>query len=171
YGVLSAVMSMSPSKELALFMSQMGFMIGIMLSILSIIPLVYTYGTWGAVFWLSTFAALAGVVLFLVSAARMIRIILRYKLGFSSLVLLSSNWFFIRSPNRNNFFFITLLLVGSAVSFALGFLLPYTGEVIIYSPEWIGLIISAIGSALLSTALLIRARRKAVQLEAMSDEQ
>jgi DNA-binding transcriptional ArsR family regulator len=170
YGVLSAVMSMSPTKELELFMSQLGFMIGIMLTIVSIIPLMLSYGSWGAVFWLSTFAAFTGLVVFIISLVKMVGIIKKYKLGFSSLVFLSSNWFFIRSPNRNNFFIITLLIVGSAVSTALGLLLPYTGGVQVYTLEWIGLIMAAISSASLSTLLLIRARRKARHLEEMTDE-
>jgi DNA-binding HxlR family transcriptional regulator len=171
YGVLSAVMSMSPTKELELFMSQMGFMIGIMFTILIAIPMVLSYGTWGIVFWLSTFATLIGLVVFIGSSVRMVGIIRKYKLGFSSFVFISSNWFFIRSPNRNNFFIITMLIVGSAVSIALGFLLPYTGDVLLFSLEWIGLIISAIGSTVLSIVFIIRARKKAHHLEDTTDEQ
>jgi len=54
YGVLSAVMSMSPRKELELFLSQMGMIVGLLISVLGIIPLALTYGTWGIEFWLSS---------------------------------------------------------------------------------------------------------------------
>ena len=171
YGVLSAVMAMSPTKELELFMSQMGFMIGIMLSILSVVPLIMGYGTGGLVFFMSLIATLVGVVVFLASGAKMIVIIKRFKVGFSSLLFLSSNWFFIRSPNRNNFFIITLFAIGSFVCLMLGILLPYSGVLLLFTLEWIGLITSAIGSALVTTVLVIRARKKAHHLEEMSDEQ
>ncbi|MFW9801678.1 MAG: winged helix-turn-helix domain-containing protein [Candidatus Thorarchaeota archaeon] len=170
YGVLSAVMSMSPTKELELFMSQMGFMIGIMLTILSIVPLLTSYGG-GLVFFMSAIAAVGGTIVFLVSGAKMVGIIRRFRVGFSALLFLSSNWFFIRSPNRNNFFIITLFAIGSFVSLALGFLLPYSGVLHLFTLEWIGLITSAIGSAVLTIALVVRARRKAHHLEEMSDEQ
>ena len=41
YGVLSAVMSMSPRKELELFLSQMGMIVGLLISVLGIIPLAF----------------------------------------------------------------------------------------------------------------------------------
>jgi hypothetical protein len=151
-------------------MSQIGFMIGIMLTILSIVPLTMSY-TGGIVFFMSAIAAVAGAIVFLASGAKMVGIIRKFKVGFSALLFLSSNWFFIRSPNRNNFFIITLFAIGSFVSLTLGFLLPYTGVIQLFTLEWIGLITSAIGSALLTFALVVRARRKAHHLEEMSDEQ
>ncbi|MGY5853072.1 MAG: helix-turn-helix domain-containing protein [Candidatus Thorarchaeota archaeon] len=165
YGVLSAVMSMSPRKELSLFLSQIGMIIGLMATILSIIPMGLNYGTWGIEFWLSSLAMTTALVVAIVSTAKMVRIIRKYHLGFSSMVFLSSNWFFIRSPNRNNFFIITMFAVGFLVSLALGFLLPYTGEIQVFTLEWISLIISSITSGLLTSAFLIRAKRNANRLE------
>jgi DNA-binding transcriptional ArsR family regulator len=170
YGVLSAVMSMSPTKELELFMSQIGFMIGIMLTILSVAPLLMNYGG-GFLFYMSVGAASAGTIVFLASGVKMVGIIRKLKVGFSALLFLSSNWFFIRSPNRNNFFIITLFAIGSFVSLTLGFLLPYSGVLQLFTLEWFGLLTSAIGSALLTIALVIRARRKAYHLEEIADEQ
>ena len=171
YGVLSAVMSMSPRKELQLFLSQLGLIIGIVATLLGVIPLVLSYGTWDLVFWLSGMMTLVGFAVLIVSITKMVGIIRKYRLGFSSMVFLSANWFFIRSPNRNNFFFITLLVIGAVFSVALAFLLPYSGEIQLFSLEWIGLITSSIGSALLFTLFLIRAKRKAIRLEEMADEQ
>ncbi|MFW9890404.1 MAG: helix-turn-helix domain-containing protein [Candidatus Thorarchaeota archaeon] len=170
YGVLSAVMSMSPTKELELFMSQMGFTLGIMLTILSIVPLIMRYGG-GIIFFMSAIAALTGTIVFLASGATMVGIIRKFRVGFSALLFLSSNWFFIRSPNRNNFFIITLFAIGTFVSLTLGILLPYLGVLQLFTLGWTGLITSSIGLMLLTIALAVRARKKAHQLEEMSDEQ
>ncbi len=170
YGVLSAVMSMSPKRELELFMSQLGLMVGIITTFLCIIPFMMSYGTWDIVFWLSGVTSLIAFSFFIVSTTKMVRIIRRYRLGFSSMVFLSSNWFFIRSPNRNNFFFITFLVIGAAISIALAFLLPYAGEIQLFAQEWFGLVIASIGSIVLSTWFLIRAKKKANRLEEMVDE-
>jgi predicted transcriptional regulator len=170
YGVLSAVMAMSPKKELELFLSQLGLMVGIMTTLLGIIPFVMSYGTLDIVMWLSGLSSFVGFAVFIVSVVKMVRIVRTYRLGFSSIVFLSSNWFFIRSPNRNNFFVSTLLAVGAAIGIALSFLLPYSGEVQLFTNEWFGLVISSIGSLLLSTFFLIRAKKKANQLEETTDE-
>ena len=171
YGVLSAVMSMSPRKELDLFLNQMGMIVGLMISGLSTIPLVLTYGTWGIEFWLFSIIEILALAFGLIAGAKMIGIIRKYKLGFSSFVFLSSNWFFIRSPNRNNFFVASFLTIGFFIGIALGFLLPYTGEMVLLSLEWNGIISSAMVSGLLSITVLIRAKRKAEQLEELGHEQ
>ncbi|MHA2462065.1 MAG: winged helix-turn-helix domain-containing protein [Candidatus Thorarchaeota archaeon] len=171
YGVLSAVMSMSPKKELELFTSQLGAMVGFMMTIFSIIPLGLFYGTWGFEFWLSVIAEVTALVISVVSTVKMIRIIRRFKLGFSAFVFVQSSWFFIRSPNRNSFFIITVFVIGFFLSFVLGFLLPYSGAMQLFTLEWYSLITSAMGSGLLSIAFIIRARKKADQLEETTNEQ
>jgi DNA-binding transcriptional ArsR family regulator len=171
YGVLSAVMTMSPRKEMSLFLNQNGMIAGSMVAILSIIPLVLNYGVWDIISWISLATTIVGFVIFIVSSAKMVGIIRKYKLGISSMVFLSSNWFFIRSPNRNNFLIITMFTVGFFVSLCLGFILPYVGEMEWFSLQWIGLIISSISSGLLSLVFLNRANRKAKRLEEISNEQ
>jgi len=170
YGVLSAVMSMSPTKELELFTSQMGIMVGFLVAILSIIPFGMGYGTESFIFWISGISIFSALALAIVSSAKFIRIVRRYKLGVSVFVFMSSNWFFIRSANRNSFFIITMLTIGAFVTGALAFLLPYSGEILMYSLEWFSLIVPAINSGLLTIGLLIRARRKAHQLEESANE-
>ena len=171
YGVLSAVMSMSPKKELDLFTSQLGAMVGFLMIIFSIIPLLLYYGTWGLEFWLSVISELSALVISAISTVRMIRIIRKFKLGFSAFVFVQSSWFFIRSPNRNSFFIITVFVIGFFVSLMLGVFLPYSGAMQLFTLEWIGLFRSAIGSGLLSIVFLIRAKRKADQLEETTNEQ
>lgn len=170
YGVLSAVISMSPTKELELFMSQFGMMIGIMLTILTIIPFTLDYGSGTIIFLLSGVSFFASLALAIGCTAKMIGILRKYKLGFSVMVFLSSNWFFIRSPNRNSFFVITLFAIGAVVVGMLSLLLPYSGAVLIFSPEWYGLIMTAVGSVVLTTVFSIRAKRKADKLEEINSE-
>jgi hypothetical protein len=114
---------------------------------------------------------LAGLAFFIISTVRMVRIIRQYKLGFSSMVFLSLNWFFIRSANRNNFFIITFLLIGFVVNLGLSFLLPYSGVIPIFSLEWSELMASALATGLLSCIFFIRAQKKATQLEETTHEQ
>ncbi|MHA2425717.1 MAG: winged helix-turn-helix domain-containing protein [Candidatus Thorarchaeota archaeon] len=171
YGVLSAVMSMSPRKELELFASQMGMMMGFIFTILSIIPVGIYYGTGGLEFWFGVVTLLCALTLALGSMIKMFSILSKLKVGLSVLLFLSTNWFFIRSPNRNSFFLITMFAVGAVMSGALAILLPYVGEIALYSIQWFSLISSSIGSALLTLALSIRAKRKADRLEEMNGEQ
>ncbi|MHA2084851.1 MAG: DUF7347 domain-containing protein [Candidatus Thorarchaeota archaeon] len=171
YGVLSAVMSMSPKKELELFMSQLGAMIGFLVSIFSVIPLFLYYGTWGFEFWLSVISELIGLGLSVVSTAKLIGIVRRLKVGFSAFIFLQSSWFFIRSRNRNSFFVITVFVIGFFVSLMLSVLFPYSGVIQLFTLEWFGLITSATGSGLLSIAFVIRAKKKADQLEETTNDQ
>ncbi len=170
YGVLSAVMSMSPSKELGLFACQMGMMLGFVMTILSIIPFAIGYNSGNPEFWIGAILLSVSLVLAIGSTGKVIGILRRYKLGFSVVVFLSTNWFFIRSPNRNSFFGITLFAVGAIIASALAFLLPYSGEMLPFTIQWYGIVTSAIGSAVLALALSIRAKRNAERLEETNNE-
>lgn len=170
YGVLSAVMSMSPRKELNLFMSQIGMMIGFILTILSIIPFALGYGSGSLVFWISSISLLLSLTLAIASIAKMISILRKFRVGFSVVLFLSASWFFIRSPNRNSFFGITLLTVNAIITGALSFLLPYTGEVMLFTLEWFGLVSVAICFMVLAIALSLRARKRAARLEEQNNE-
>ena len=171
YGVLSAVMSMSPRKELELFASQMGMMLGFVMVILSIIPFGFGFGTWSIEFWLSVIILSLLLVLTFVSTAKMILILRRYKLGFSIVLFLSSNWFFIRSPNRNSFFGVTLLAIGTILTSALSLLLPYSGAISLFTLEWYVLVSAAIVFATLTLGLSFRTKRNADRLEDANNEQ
>ena len=171
YGVLSVVMSMSPRKELVLFMSQLGMMAGFLFTVLSFISLILHYDSGSLWFWLSGLALTFSLLLAIRSTVTMIGILRNFKLGLSVLVFLSSNWFFIRSPNRNYFFAITMLVVAAIVPGALSILLPSVGEMLFFSLEWIGLVISAVTSACLVVFFSVRAKRKADRLEALYNEQ
>ena len=171
YGVLSAVMSMSPRRELELFASQMGMMIGSMFSIICLLPLLIEFNLGPVFYGVSLFALFASLGVTLVSTAKMISIISKLKVGVSAILFLSTNWFFIRSPNRNRFFFITMFIVGAVISGILAIILPYTGEMLLFSYQWYGLVISGFGSAIIATYLSIRAKRNADRLEEMNGEQ
>ena len=171
YGVLAAVMSMNPRTELALFTSQVGLMLGFLAAIFGGIGIALSYERWDFEFLGSSTVMFTGLALFIISTARMVRMIRQYKLGFSSMVFLSLNWFFIRSANRNNFFIVTFLLAGFVVTLALSLLLPYSGVMTIFSLEWYELLASSIVTGLLSCIFFMRALRKANQLEETTREQ
>ena len=170
YGVLSAVLAMSPKKELKLFVSQIGMMAGLMLTILSIIPFVLGYSSGSFEFWLGAISPSIALVVAIGSTAKVIGILRKYKLGFSVILFLSTNWFFIRSPNRNSFFGITLFSIGAIIGGALAIILPYSGAMLAFTLQWYGIISSVIGSLVLAIALFIRARRNAERLEDANNE-
>ncbi|MFX1560613.1 MAG: hypothetical protein ACFFBL_08485, partial [Promethearchaeota archaeon] len=76
-----------------------------------------------------------------------------------------SNWYFIRSPNRNSFFIITMASVVAVVAGALAFALPFSGAIFLFSRVWYGLVLGAIGFGALTILLFIHAIRKANRLE------
>ncbi|MBN2230710.1 MAG: helix-turn-helix transcriptional regulator [Candidatus Thorarchaeota archaeon] len=171
YNVLGAVMSMSPRKELQLFLGQMGMMIGFMLTIISLIPVLLTYGVWDLWSWLAIIAFSAALTVGLGSLVKVVSMVAKYKLGFSVLLFLSPNWFFIRSPNRNSFFIITGTTAVSVVSFLLLIILPYAGEIALYSPVWFGLLLFGALMTTITVGLVIHAKRRADRLEEMNSEQ
>ncbi len=170
YGVLSAVISMSPKKELELFSNQIGLLLGLLFGTIGTIAALLTYETGGLEFLLSFILASSTVIFGLVSGAKMVGIITKYKLGFSSFLFLSSNWFLIRSRNRNNFFIISMLCAGFFVAITLTFVLPFSGEMILYSMQWYSLLSIVVGSGLLSVLFYNRAKKKADRLEEMANE-
>jgi DNA-binding transcriptional ArsR family regulator len=171
YGVLSAVMSMSPRKELELFASQMGMMVGTVLTIVSLIPFALSYSFGTLVYQIAVITLIASAILGIGSTAKMIGILRKLKVGFSVVLFLGSNWFFIRSPNRNRFFFITMFAVGAVVIGALAGILPFSGVIPLFSQIWYTLTLSAIGSAVLTIAFFIDAKRNADRLEEINGEQ
>ena len=86
------------------------------------------------------------------------------------MLFLSYYWFFIRSANRNQFFAIMMLTIGAIIAGALAFLLPYTGEMAIFTIEWYSLVSVAAGLATLTVILSVRAKRRADHLEAVDSE-
>jgi DNA-binding transcriptional ArsR family regulator len=171
YGVLSAVMSMSPRKELSLFLTQMGMMIGFMCTILSSIPFIFYFGTGTPAAWISSIGFAGFLLLTLGSLIRLVSILRKYKLGFSVVVFLSYNWFFIRSPNRNSFFVISILIVVTFLTGTLSFLLPFAGNILLFSGEWFALVGICVVAAVLAIALGIHARRVTALLEETDSDQ
>lgn len=170
YGVLSAVMSMSPKRELDLFLYQMGTVFGLFVGVFSLVAAVLTYGVSWTLFWPSVALGLAALVIALRSTWKMVGIIRKMKLGLSSLVFLQLNWFLIRSPNRNGFLIITFFAIGSFVNGFLFLLLSYSGELALYSLQWVGMLLGTIFTTLLTIALTARVRSRTLQLEAAGIE-
>lgn len=169
YGVLSAVMSMSAGKELDLFASQMGIIFGVMFTMFSIFTEL-NYGAGNLSFWLGRITLPIALMLAIISTANMIRILKKFNVGFSVLLFLSSDWFFIRSPNRNIFFGIGITAVIAAICSFFTIILPFVGEIAMFSIQWYGLILGTIGFSVLAFTLSIRAKRKADHLDAINGE-
>jgi len=170
YNVLSAVMDMSPRKEMDLFLGQMGMMVGFMLTVISIIPVLLTYGT--STIWslLSVVLLSCSIFLSLISLGKVLSIVTKYKLGFSVLFFLSSNWFFVRSPNRNSFFVISGTTAITVVLFLLTIILPLAEEITLFSPIWFGAVLFGAIMATISITLAFDAKKRADELEEISNE-
>ncbi len=171
YGVLSAFMSMSPRKELDLFMSQMGMMVGSMFSLTWINRILIGVNTGGLFYGLAIIGLLVSLSVAIISTVKMVNIIRKFEVGFSSMVFLSTVWPFFKSPNRNSFFVITIFIFGAIFTGIAGIGLTYTAVFPIFSPVWFGFISNGVVSATIATILSIRAKRKADRLEAMNGDQ
>ena len=182
YGVLSAVMSMSPRQELRLFMNQIGMIVGFVFLSFSIIPFsrLFRFPEFGigaisfpiaVVFWIGAISFPIAVVLFYRTTSNVLEIITKFRLGLSAILFFSTNWFLIRSPNRNSFAIVTLATVGTLILGALAFLLPMSGRMFLYTQEWYNLLAITAGSVILTFALSIHAKRKVERLEESNSEQ
>jgi DNA-binding transcriptional ArsR family regulator len=172
FGVLSAAMSMSPRTELTLFASQMGLMFGSMVSMLSLVVIAVndalTLNLMLPILFLPLFL---GFPIAIISLVKMLGILRRLKVGFSVILFLGRNWFFIRSPNRNTFFLLTLTIVGTVICGVFTIVLPFVRMIALFSIQWYGLTLGTIGLAILTVALFIHARKRADRLEEMNSEQ
>jgi len=171
FGVLSAAMSMSPRTELTLFASQMGFMFGSMVSILTFALLAINNAlTPGLILPMLFLPLFIGFPIAIISIVKMIGILRRLKVGFSVILFLGNNWFLIRSPNRNTFFLLTFTIAGTVICSILTIILPFVSVIVLFSIQWYGLTLSTIGFAILTVALFIRAKRRADRMEEIADE-
>ncbi|MBD3406112.1 MAG: helix-turn-helix domain-containing protein [Candidatus Lokiarchaeota archaeon] len=151
YGVLSAVLSMSPKQEVSLYMNQMGLVFGFMGVIFSliIIGISISENVFG---W--QIGAIVATISILVLGRSMIkvgRMIRRLKVGISAIIFLQPDWFLIRSPNRNNFLAVTIASVTGFVLAILIIALSYSGPLVIPSIE--ALVMSVIGVVFLAVAV------------------
>jgi DNA-binding HxlR family transcriptional regulator len=184
YGVLSAVMSMSPRQELRLFMNQIGMIVGFVLMIFSFIPFSRLFRSLGfglgdisfpiaVIFWIGAISFPISVVLFIRTSSNVLEIITKFRLGFSAILFFSTNWFLIRSPNRNSFLIVTLVTVGAIILGALTFLLPMSpmSGMFLYTQEWYNLLAITAGSTILAFALSTHVKRRVERLEESNSEQ
>jgi DNA-binding HxlR family transcriptional regulator len=182
YGVLSAVMSMDPRQEVRLFMNQIGMIVGFVLMIFSFIPFSRLFGSpdfglgaisfpMAVVFWIGVISFPISIVFTVRTSSNVLEIVNKFRLGFSAILFLSTSWFFIRSPNRNSFFIITLMTIGTIIAGALTFLLPMSGRIFLYTPESYNLILITSVSIILTFAFAIYIKRKLDRLEESDSEQ
>jgi DNA-binding HxlR family transcriptional regulator len=182
YGVLSAVMSMDPRQEVRLFMNQIGMIVGFVLMIFSFIPFSRLFGSpdfglgaisfpMAVVFWIGVISFPISIVFTVRTSSNVLEIVNKFRLGFSAILFLSTSWFFIRSPNRNSFFIITLMTIGTIIAGALTFLLPMSGRIFLYTPESYNLILITSVSTILTFAFAIYIKRKLDRLEESDSEQ
>jgi DNA-binding HxlR family transcriptional regulator len=184
YGVLSAVMSMDPRQELRLFMNQIGMIVGFVLMIFSLIPFSRLFNSpdfgfglgaisfpMAVVFWIGVISFPISIVFTVRTGSNVLEIVNKFRLGFSAILFLSTSWFFIRSPNRNSFFIITLMTIATIIAGALTFLLPMSGRIFLYTPESYNLILITSVSTILTFAFAIYIKRKLDRLEESDSEQ
>ncbi|NWF96968.1 MAG: hypothetical protein HXY34_12575 [Candidatus Thorarchaeota archaeon] len=165
YGVLFAVLSMSPRKEYHLFMVQMGWITGLLWFIHSVEWSSLGHATGSIAFWLSIFSLVCSSALTVASIARMLAILRNYHLGLSVMVFLSSNWFFIRSPNRNRFGLVLVLTLGTYLMAATTVAATYAGSPGLLSSAWCLQACATASLATLLVALLAYAKKQADALE------
>lgn len=132
YGVLYAAIAMNPRQELTLFLGQLGFPVGGILLLYGVLlGVISSFGGTSNPFR----GPLMGVVcagciilgFFCVGGSLVIlgTFVTRYKLGLSSLLLMKTEWFLIRSPNRGIFQFLPVFAM-------VGILLPMSTFIIVY---------------------------------------
>ena len=171
FGVLSAAMSMSPRTELTLFASQMGLMFGSIISVMGLAILavsdLLTIGYMSPMLLIPLFI---GCPLAIISFVKMIGVLSRLKVGLSVLLFLGTNWFLIRSPNRNTFLILVVTIVGAMMCSILAIIFPFARLIIFNSIQWFGLLLGTIFFATLTAVLFKEAKKKADRLEEINGE-
>jgi DNA-binding transcriptional ArsR family regulator len=132
YGVLYAAIAMNPKQELTLFTGQFGIPFGSIALLYGVLlGVISTFGRGENPFrgplMIGVCSFLIVLGFFCVGCSLWIlgTFVRRYNLGFSSLLLLKTEWFMIRSPNRG--LFICLPSFGM-----LGIFLPMSAFILIY---------------------------------------
>ncbi|TXT57924.1 MAG: conserved membrane protein of unknown function [Candidatus Thorarchaeota archaeon] len=165
YGVLSAVLSLSSKQEVSLFMNQMGLVFGLMGTIFSIIFMGISIDE-GIFGWqvASVFALISILTLgrSMIKVGSMIR---NLKVGLSAILFFQTDWFLIRSPNRNNFLAVIISSITGLVLTILVIALSYSGPLVIPSLEAIIMMVSGFVSLAVAVIYIRRAYRHAELLE------
>ncbi|MFW9767216.1 MAG: winged helix-turn-helix domain-containing protein [Candidatus Thorarchaeota archaeon] len=167
YGVLSAVISMTPREELELFKSQIGSFFGILFMFISLIGMFVT-NPLGFVFGFVCFALSIGLTI--ISINNIVKLARKYDLGLSVLLLISQDWFLMRSPNRGNFLVFGAFAFPSVLFMALYILLAASGAIPWVSQTGVALIMISLFTAPFAIGIADAAIKKVEELESMESE-
>ncbi|UCE09002.1 MAG: helix-turn-helix transcriptional regulator [Candidatus Thorarchaeota archaeon] len=166
HGVLSAVISMSPKEEIKLFINQNLFGLGLVTSMVSLL-LSFIF-PW--LFPIFLVLMTVGLLTLRESAIYLLGIAKKHNLGLSTLLLIDSNWFLIRSPNRGSFMAFAFFSLTSVVSLILFIILVASGGIM--ALPGVGLLLFAVVLFTTPIAFSIAetAIKKADALELMESE-
>ncbi|MFW9910598.1 MAG: winged helix-turn-helix domain-containing protein [Candidatus Thorarchaeota archaeon] len=169
HGVLSAAISMTPREEVTLLKNQFALMSGVLLIFVSFITMVFSVGTRSLVFIPAFIAFTFALVLLVESGGNLKRIAQSYKLGLSVLLLLSEDWFLIRSSNRGNFMAFSFFGIICEFTTILYFFLVANGEILWLSGLGVALLAVSIFTAPFAFILADSAIKKAEEMEMIAN--
>jgi DNA-binding transcriptional ArsR family regulator len=170
YGVLHAAISMNPREELSLFKSQFGFGPGFVLLMLGIIFSLVSGGIQLLDLIVATVFIIIGISILGWSIWNLGSFMRRYGLGISSLLLLDSSWFLIRSPNRGNYMLMMFFGIIGMFSSLISFVLLYTNTIQFVPLIVISLICIIATSWILFIVLMMRTTHKIEDIEGLQNE-
>ncbi|MFX1566658.1 MAG: winged helix-turn-helix domain-containing protein [Promethearchaeota archaeon] len=177
YGVLYAAIAMNPRQELTLFIGQFGISFGSVALLYGVLlGVISSFGGGDNPFrgplMMGVCSFLIVLGFFCVGCSLWIlgTLVRRYNLGFSSLLLLKTEWFMIRSPNRGVFICLPIFgMLGIFLPMS-GFILIYVGLVPLFSLLSLFLICATVLVWTLFFGLILSASRRAKKMEGMNSE-
>lgn len=170
YGVLYAAISMNPREELRLFKSQFAIGPGFVTLMLGIIFNLIPQTNQLLDLIISAGFIITGIILLGYALWNLGGFMRRYGLGLSSLLLIDSSWFLIRSPNRGNFIVMMLFGMIGIFSSLVSFVLSYTATISIISLGGFVLICIMSFSWILFIIFMMKTTRNIEQLEGLENE-
>jgi DNA-binding transcriptional ArsR family regulator len=170
YGVLYAAISMNPREELGLFKSQFAIGPGFVIVILGIILSLISQTNQILDLIVSASFIIVGSLLLGYALWNLGGFVRRYGLGLSSLLLIDSSWFLIRSPNRGKFILMMLFGMIGIFSSLVFFVLFYTTTISVISLGGFVLLLIMSFSWLLFIIFMMKTTRNIEKLEGVENE-
>lgn len=169
YGVLHAAISMNPREELRLFKGQFGLVIGFFAMVFGVVLGLAASNVGPLEIGLSASLITVSFLILGWSLWTFGSIVGRYKLGLSSLLLLDSDWFLIRSPNRGTFMLMMISGIAGILLAAATFALIDSGVVSLVSPGGFVLVGTEVFLWIAFIGLMMKATRRIELLERMDN--
>lgn len=169
YGVLHAAISMNPREEFRLFKGQFGLVIGFFAMVFGVILGRAPSNVGPLETGLSASLIIASFFILGWSLWTMGSIVVHYKLGLSSLLLLDSDWFLIRSPNRGTFMLMIISGIAGILLAGVTFALIDSGVVSLVSPGNFVLVGTEVIIWMAFIGLMMKAARRVELLERMDN--